>query len=254
MAQSYRYFTEDQHELLLGCILGDGSLRWGTDTAAITLGHGEEQDEYCRWKAATFDCRPYVDKNRHTFAHTVRSSEFERYRGIEKHKALLHLPDEIIDALTIKAIAIWYMDDGTFSGSYEKWGQGKVELAAAKLPKTELEKIAMKISSLGLGYPTPRPGRGLMWSGEQSRQFQEKIVRYIHPSMRYKIKPGRTAFEWNVNKMNSQLDIVQARVAKKEWRQAPKGPGKSGIRFNLKVDGGAALLVDGVVVSKVQNF
>ena len=38
-------------KLILGSVLGDGSLRYASDhNVAFRVGHGEKQREYCEWK------------------------------------------------------------------------------------------------------------------------------------------------------------------------------------------------------------
>ncbi len=45
------YLTDDQIQLLLGGVMGDGSLRQaGTRTAMFRVGHSPSQEEYLRWK------------------------------------------------------------------------------------------------------------------------------------------------------------------------------------------------------------
>jgi recombination protein RecA len=43
--------SEDQLKLILGSLLGDGSLRYASEhNASFRVGHGERQREYCEWK------------------------------------------------------------------------------------------------------------------------------------------------------------------------------------------------------------
>jgi len=207
-------FSEDQHEILLGSMLGDGSLRFARNSlrGAMRLTHGYKQKDYCEWKAKALDCEVSTCASGNVGAESEHTEELAIYKAIKTKKALLDVPQQFIDKITPKSIAIWYMDDGTFSGSYKRWGFGKCFISAKKLPIACMQAIADKIESLGLGKAYVRQGKGFLWSGLESEKFQKAVAPYVHTSMRYKIKPGMPDFCWEVAKKAPEKTVGKARI------------------------------------------
>jgi len=53
--------SDDQMKLIMGSLLGDGSLRYASDhNVAFRVGHGERQREYCEWKRAMLE--PFANR------------------------------------------------------------------------------------------------------------------------------------------------------------------------------------------------
>jgi recombination protein RecA len=208
-------FSQDQHEILLGSMLGDGSLRFPRNSlrGTVRFGHGPKQKDYCTWKANALNCHKVsVNAIGNISADSEHTEELAIYKVIKTKKAILDVPQEFIDKLTAKSVAIWYMDDGTFSGSYKRWGFGKCSISAKKLPIDCMQAIADKIESLGMGKPYVRQGKGFLWSGTESEKFQKAVGPYVHSSMRYKLKPGMPDFCWEVAKKEPEKTVGQARV------------------------------------------
>jgi LAGLIDADG DNA endonuclease family len=88
-----RYYTEEQHEIILGSLLGDGQVRFEKDGARghLRLTHGHKQTAYCQWKAKALGAKANGAKL-HSLADSKRSLEFDRHRGVQKFKALLSVP------------------------------------------------------------------------------------------------------------------------------------------------------------------
>jgi recombination protein RecA len=105
-----------------------------------------------------------------------------------------------------------------------------------------------------MGRPT-QSGNNLLFSGERTRQFQERIAPYVHPSLDYKIHPEfRGQFRWQAPRHTDykaelesrrSLRPVGMRVLRKYSK--PPTPGKRH-RYDLQVEGNHTYLVDHVVV------
>ncbi len=107
-----------------------------------------------------------------------------------------------------------------------------------------------------MGRPTVGD-RYLTFSGERTKQFQEKIAPYVHPSMDYKLHPDlRGRFEWHPDTSDAHLNgtrlksrtsmrAVQMKVLRK-YRKPPT-PRKRD-RFDLQIEDNHTYLVDHVVV------
>ncbi len=116
-------------KLILGSILGDGSLRFASDhNASFRVGHGEKQREYCEWKHEML--APFANKIGAT-GNGIGFDTIPMNQLAQVHEAVYAkaggrtVSDELIDQLDERAVAAWYCDDGSFSGSYERWGHGK---------------------------------------------------------------------------------------------------------------------------------
>jgi len=247
LVNDWKYYTPEQHEILLGSILGDGGLRFEKNSPRghMRFLHGPDQAEYCKWKANVFGEKANTAKSGNVWFDTSRTQEMERYKTIGKKKGVRCFPDSFVPMITRKAVAIWYQDDGGYGGSHEKWGWGNCSIGAQCLSKRTLDLIAEHLSSLGLGNATVKEGKGLFWFGKESRKFQMGIAKYVHPSMRYKIKHDMPEFNWDVRKMEP-VEIGYPRVVtKKEYWTPP--PGRRGL-FDIEVDGHHSYVAGGIVV------
>ncbi len=248
--------SEDQLKLLTGSLLGDGSLRYASArTASFRVGHGERQREYCEWKQSMLA----------PFAHRMgRTGNGIGFDTIPMHQlAVLRdavytaegrrtAPSSLIADLDERAIAAWYCDDGTFGGSYKRWGHGKATICVAGFAQEDRERLATRCEELGMGRPT-LSGQNLLFSGERARRFQERIAPYVHPSLDYKLHPDvRGRFAWDAPApgdfrtdlaSRTSLRPVGMRVVRK-YPVAPQNPK----RFDLQIEDNHSYIAGGVVV------
>jgi recombination protein RecA len=251
---------EDQMKLILGSALGDGSLRYASDhNVAFRVGHGEKQRAYCEWKHEML--APFGNAIGRT-GNGIGFDTIPMRQLAWVHEAVYAtaggrtVSDELIEQLDERAIAAWYCDDGTFSGHYKRWGNGKAELCCPALSNADKERLADRIEKLGMGRPTVRD-RDLLFSGERTRMLHEKIAPYVHPSLDYKLHPDfRGRFAWHPDTSDAHLNGTRlksrtglAPVPMKVLRkyQKPPTPRKRD-RFDLQIEGNHTYLVDHVVV------
>jgi len=256
--------SEDQMKLIMGSLLGDGSLRYASDhNVAFRVGHGERQRQYCEWKRAMLE--PFA----HSIGRTGNGIGFDTI-PMRQLKALSDavyavgggrtVSDELIEHLDVRAIAAWYCDDGTFGGSYKRWGHGKPSICAKALSRADRERLAVRCEQLSMGRPTVTDGGHLMWSGERAGQFHGEIAPYVHPSLDYKLHPDfRGRFAWNVGQADMRTDLaartslrpVSGKVVRRYRKPAPL-PGHDRPcqrrRYDLQVEGNHTYLADHVVV------
>ncbi|CAN5551554.1 intein-containing recombinase RecA [soil metagenome] len=251
---------EDQLKLILGSILGDGSLRFASKhNASFRVGHGTRQREYCEWKREML--APFANAIGRT-GNGIGFDTLPMHQLAWLHEAVYAVnggrtvSDELVEQLDERAIAAWYCDDGTFGGHYKRWGHGKATIACPALSTNDRERLAVRCEELGMGRPTVRE-RELLFSGERARDFHEKIAPYVHPSLGYKLHPNfRGRFQWEPDtsdahlngtrlKSRTRLQPVPMRVLRK-YRKPPT-PRKRD-RFDLQIEGNHTYLVDHVVV------
>ena len=252
--------SEDQLKLVIGSALGDGSLRYASDyNVSFRVGHGEQQREYCEWKQEML--APFA----HEIAPTGNGIGFDTipmgqltwlHNAIYAKVGGRTVSDELIEQLDERAVAAWYSDDGSFSGSYERWGHGKSVICCSALSNEDKERLAVRLEELGMGRATVRD-RELLFSGERARQFQERIAPYVHPSLDYKLHPDlRGRFGWhpdtsdahlNGTRLASRTSLRPAPMKVLRKYRKPATPRKRD-RFDLQIEGNHTYLVDHVVV------
>ncbi|HEY7536968.1 MAG TPA: recombinase RecA [Gaiellaceae bacterium] len=253
--------SPDQEQLLLGGVLGDGALRRvSSRNVSFRVGHGEKQREYLAWKhefLAPF-ARPVAPTGVGYGFDTIpmRQLEWIRAAVYKGNGSKQSVTEELVGKLDARAIAVWYADDGTFSGSYGRWGHGKSEICAKSLGYDHRELLARRCEELGLGRPTAT-NRGLLFSGERTRLLHERIAPYVHPELAYKLHPDfRGRFAWNPDTSDAHLNgtrlrsrtslrAAPMRVLRKELK--PAEPRKR-MRFDLEIEDNHTYLVDHVVV------
>jgi recombination protein RecA len=257
---------EDQMQLLLGSILGDGSLRYASDhNVSFRVGHGPKQREYCEWKREML--APFSNHIGPTGAgigfDTIPMHQLRwLHDAIYANTGGRTVHDELIDRLDERSIAAWYCDDGTFGGNYKRWGHGKATIYNKALSRDDKQRLAARCEALRMGRPTVTD-KGLVFSGERAQMLHERIAPYVHPSLDYKLHPDfRGRFAWHPDtsdahlngtrlKSRTQLRPVPMKVLRKYPKPAPPSqherPSKRR-RYDLQVEGNHTYLVDHVVV------
>jgi len=248
-----------QEQLIAGGMLGDGSLRRTSHhKVAYRVGHGPAQEQYLDWKhemLAPF-ARPVAPTGNGLGFDTIPMTQLVplREKIYAGTGAKCAITEELVQTLDERAMAIWYLDDGTFSGSYARWGHGKAEISAKALSRDDRELLAGRCEELGMGRPTVT-ARGLLFSGERTRRFHERIAPYVHPSMAYKLHPNvRGRFQWepdisdahlNGTRLASRTSLrpVPMRVVRRYVQPAVP---RNRMRFDLEIEGNHTYLVDHV--------
>jgi len=246
--------TEDQLQLLMGSGLGDGSLRTtGSQTAAFRVAHGPEQREYVEWKHRMLQPFSHAlgkmgngigfDTKAMPLLAELRGDLYDSDGGRIATATLL-------DKIDARGLAVWYGDDGSFAGSFEKWGNGKAVLYNKSLGEQAREAVIEALERLGVGRPRD-DGRGFWFNSEQSARLHALIAPYVHPSVAYKLHPSqRGKFRWEAAASDTGLDgrrqlrAAPARITKKYVKPETRGMH----RFDIEVEGFHTYLVDGVAV------
>jgi len=245
--------TDDQWQIVVGGSFGDGSLRQvGTHAATFRVGHGEAQKDYLRWKHEMLSPFSRAIKPTgngfgfDTLAMPALADLRAEYYGADGRIAAA----AALDRLDARGLAVWYGDDGSFAGSYARWGKGKAVLYNSALKGESRARVVEAMARLGIGRPRD-DGRGFWFTAEQTAVLHELIAPYVHPSVDYKLHPSqRGRFAWHAIltprdlKGAERLRAVSARVA----NICVKPPTRSMHRFDIEIEGNHTYLVDGVVV------
>ncbi|HEX6596804.1 MAG TPA: recombinase RecA, partial [Acidimicrobiales bacterium] len=252
--------SDFQWEVVRGGLMGDGALsptRSGGG-ARFRFGHAAKQSAYADWKASLFG---NVDKSR-----SVRASDGAVFYDVTPLPELAELrrsvyldgkksyDDDFLKRLTPLSLAIWYMDDGSFSmrvkGLQERTveGSGRSEICVeAMAPDTRDRFVSYLASTWGITPRlTSRAGKAVLaFSKDETAKLHALIAPFVHPSMEYKLLPryrGRFAVEPDFRPVRYELMPMPI------TKIAVKPPTGSMHRFDIEVEGSHNYLADGVVV------
>lgn len=258
LVEDYR-LTDDQLQLLMGSALGDGALRQvGTHAASFRVGHGDAQEDYARWKHWMLEpfSRSFGRVGNGQGFDTIAFPTLADFRaGLYEEDGRRTAATAVLDRLDARGVAVWYGDDGSFMGRFDRWGHGKAVLYNKSLQGTARERTAALFERLGVGRPRD-DGRGFRFTAEQTTNLHELIAPYLHPSVDYKLHPTlRGRFNWQPDLSDAHMNGTRL-AARRYLRAVPariiriyvKPPTRSMHRFDLEVEGNHTYLVDGVVV------
>lgn len=258
LLEDYR-MTDDQLQLLLGSALGDGSLRKvGTHSATFRVGHGKQQEDYVRWKHWMLEpfSRSLGPVGNGVGFDTIAFPTLADLReGLYKGSGRRVATASVLDRLDARGVAVWYGDDGSFAGHFDRWGHGKAVLYNKSLEGSDRESVAAMFEQLGVGRPRD-DGRGFWFRAEQTARLHELIAPYLHPSIQHKLHPTlRDRFNWQPDLSDAHLNGTRL-AARRYLRAVPariakiyvNPPTRSMRRFDLEVEGNHTYFVDGVVV------
>jgi len=243
--------TDDQWQLVLGGAFGDGSIRKvGVHAAHFRLGHGEAQKGYLEWKHTML--QPFSSAIKRTgngfgFDTIAMPALADLWRQYYGEGGVRIATDAVLGRLDARGLAVWYADDGSFMGSYARWGKGKAVLYNKALSTESRDRVRAMFERLEIGRPRD-DGRGFWFDSEQTARLHTLIAPYLHPSMDYKLHPSqRGRFAWHPDLVTVREEVRRA-VAGQVTNRYVKPAGRVSHRFDLEIEGNHTYLVDGVVV------
>ena len=262
LAEPWR-LSGQQMELILGALMGDGSLSpnpRGRSGTRFRMGHGAKQAAYLDWKVSllgNIGCALSSNAKGAVFADLTPLPELAELReAVYFGDGKKHLSWEYLKALTPFALAVWYMDDGCFTvrskGVQERTqgGTGRIEICVQAMSPGSRERLAdylrdthqlnVKVVTRG-----SRSQAILQFTTAASEKFQKLVAPYVHPSMEYKLLPRfRGQFRVEPEFVPAEMRLVPARILDIHV----KPPAKSMNRFDIEVEGSHNYFVDGVMV------
>lgn len=203
--------TNYQRQLIVGMLLGDASipaLRRKDKNHLLTFGHTGVQEDYAVWKAEKMvpfnrpldhvmvslaKGQPKIYKR--VIFNSMHHPDFTPIRALFYPEGKKIVPANISDLLTLPAIAIWYMDDGSLSrwhtglGAYCEFATHSFTHDDQVILVAALEKHCGVNARLTYS-DSPRVG-GSGWRlylpKADSYRFAEIMRPHFHPSMLYKL-------------------------------------------------------------------
>ena len=254
--------SEQQLQVILGSLLGDGSLApnpKGRTAARFRIRHGARQHAYLDWKTSLLG---NIGHSTRINGRGAKLVDFTPLPELHELWSSVYLggkkvvSEEYLKALTPLALAIWYLDDGSFSlrseGVQERTvsGSGRIQICVEAMSEGSRARMRDYLrDTWGLTVELRLAGvpqkAVLAFSTESSAQFQKLVAPYVHESMGYKLLPrfrGRCAVQPSFAEPGRRL--VPARVVDVHVRQ----PTRSMRKFDIEVEGNHNYFVDGVMV------
>jgi len=191
--------TDSQRAIVVGLLLGDGHLETqnGGRTYRLKVEHGIAQKEYVDWLYGEFRDwirTPPKERTKSSFGKPIVSYGFATYSSgalrfyaqqfyQERKKVIPKFIGKILDP---QAIAIWFMDDGSWKSDKHRTyiihtlGYSRVELEL-------VQKVFAKKFGITVGIHSQYNGLRLCIAAESAGTFKKLIEPYVIPSMKYKL-------------------------------------------------------------------
>ncbi|MEZ0384712.1 intein-containing recombinase RecA [Mycobacterium sp. pW045] len=255
--------SDQQFQVVLGSLMGDGNLspnRRDRNGVRFRLGHGAKQVEYLQWKTALMgNIGHSVRENAQgaTFVDFTPLPELgELQRAVYLGDGKKFLSEDYLKALTPLALAIWYMDDGSFAlrskglQEHTAGGSGRIEICVEAMTEGTRERVCGYLrDAYGLDVKLRYPGKAgravLQFSTASSAKFQELVAPYMAPSMEYKLLPR---FRGQGTVTPQFVEPTQRLVPSRVLDVHVKPRTRSMHRFDIEVEGNHNYFVDGVMV------
>ncbi|OBI16601.1 recombinase RecA [Mycobacterium sp. E2327] len=263
LATEPHLLSDQQFQVVLGSLMGDGNLssnRRDRNGVRFRLGHGAKQLDYLQWKTAL------MGNIRHSVRENAKGASFvdftplpelaELQRAVYLGDGKKFLSEEYLKVLTPLALAIWYMDDGSFTlrskGLQERTagGSGRIEICVEAMSEGTRARLRDYLcDTYGLDVRLRQAGSAgkavLVFSTAATAKFQKLVAPYMAPSMEYKLLPrfrGQGTVTPQFAEPTQQL--VPARVLDVHVKPHTRSMN----RFDIEVEGNHNYFVDGVMV------
>ena len=184
--------NDDQLQLVIGSFLGDGSLTAVPGGLRLRWTHGIKQKNYCAWKACLLDGKVTgIEENGYAGMPAVRAaSRAFRLDAPVFAPPKRHVPDWMLNALDVKALAIWFMDDG--SAQHTSNGLAHVILHTESFSKSACHKLVGALRKRFSLRATVQKAKHRYWiivfNKKNATRLADIVAPFIHPELAYKLK------------------------------------------------------------------
>ncbi len=244
MTMTRHYLSPLQEQVVSGSILGDGSLRRvEAFNTSLRIGHGARQDAYCLWKQSLFAGLIGSETTNMRGGHSFDTIPMYELTALLEQNYDDHGKNpsqQLIDRLTPLAIAIWYMDDGTFDSE----GQHRCSISCPGIPLEKQQALVRWFHQHGILATLDARGQ-INFGVSETPRLHAMIAPYVHPSMDDKLLPEmRGQFVPLDGQPQRTLKAVPLPITDIHTRPESRGMN----RFDIEVEGHHCYVVDGVVV------
>lgn len=213
--QSILDINDDQYQVFLGSVLGDGSgAKEGHNRYRLSIIHSEKQLDYCTWKAWIFQKENEIELIKENGYSKKPAHRFQtRVFGLDHNDKLSNIkeiPDWVIEDMDLRAIAIWIMDDGSIGTNSDN-----ITISACSYSEESIYKIIKKFETFGFTgkLKTYEGYNYIIINKENFNKIKNKIYPYMHKSMLYKIREldfnDVEPYVWNNEYKANGLTVVK---------------------------------------------
>ena len=177
--------TPSEREVILGCIIGDGSLEKSGKHYRLRIGHTIRHRDYVRWKYNLLQriciTEPrYVPYTRSMRIGTIGHPELSKIRDQWYLNGTRQVPADF--KLTPLMIAIWFMDNGCKHGE-------SVDFSVHSYSKESIKILQIDLEEFGIDTTVNSDGKSSrLYVKRSSYDCFERLVKpYIQRCMAYKL-------------------------------------------------------------------
>jgi recombination protein RecA len=252
------YLSDRQRQLVHGGLMGDASISpkpvhaiGVTMKSRFRFGHGPKQGDYARWKASLLEGVP-LSISRHSkgglMVETTPLIELDGLRDAVYVGGKKVFSWDYLKELTPFALAIWYLDDGSFAERRIDGSAGRSEICVEAMERSSRTRLVQLLNdSYGLSCKLrDRGGKAvIVFDRAGTDALHALIAPYVPESMSYKLlrhHRGRGSVQ------------IEPAIERMKLTPTPiigiheKPPTRSMRKFDLEVEGHHNYLVDGVMV------
>ena len=252
------YLSDQQYRLVLGSLMGDGSISRKPDHASgrsiksrFRFGHGPKQNEYALWKASMLEGVPLTISPHTKGGLSVDVTplvELDELRDAVYIGGKKVFSWDYLKRLDAFALAIWYMDDGTFAERRKDGSAGRSDICIEAMEAGTRRRLhALLKDHFDLSNTlTQRGGKTvIVFDKDGTEALHDLIAPHVPACMDYKLlRHHRNRYAVTVEPANKR-DVLTP-VPIREIKVKP--PTRSMRRFDIEVEGHHNYLVDGVMV------
>lgn len=254
--------TRAQKEILVGSLLGDGSLVTHNGPYPVFQErHSIRQKEYLEFKAdalGDFSRTPVRDYNAGDKGFnngqmmcewsTLAQPAFSSWKSAFYQDGRKVVPDSVVSMITPLALAIWFQDDGSLTHG-ERQRVIRLHTGSFGEKDRELLKVALR-SQYGLDFGECGNNGSVdlrLGKAGDIDKFIEIVRPFIHPSMSYKIGGGECghALPDILDACTSDFDVFPTAVTVKRTRP---NLWEGNYLYNLEVEGNHNYFAGGILV------
>lgn len=193
--------TPLQAQVLLGKLLGDGSLQMRQWSAAVYYGHKSSQREYLDWtRRALGDLAKATEITRTSgygaemaVTWTVFNAKIRDRFGSMVESGKKRVPEWVADAMTPLTIAFWYMDDGSLAHDEDQ--EDRAMFAVCAFDQTSVAILQRGLQRYGidsvfytsLNKTSDAEHPRLRINSDDAERLFLLIAPYVPPCMQYKL-------------------------------------------------------------------
>ena len=238
--------TEVETQVVIGSLLGDGQV---TRSGSFSLAN-QEQPEYLAWKKNLFSSVGFAritgggrvswtTESTHEFR-LIRKMFYTGTAGTAGKKCYRTIPLDLVRSLSPLALAVWYMDDGTYRPTHRN-----ASISVKRLSSEDGVRVAevLNLRFPGTTYRTCQ--RAICFTVPAFALLSQEIAEYVPECMRYKLLPEHR--ELPMRAVVKQAPVVQRRCCAVEVQSISysKRKHRQKQRFDLQIEGNSYYLVGG---------